>query len=285
MSQIYSNSFITISATGALDGTQGCFIPRKNPSRRPCLVTPLVAQLGTNNSVCGADSRLDSSVKDRQNDEACREKSAQTSQAATSKDNESSSLNLARVSEDDYDAVERHQRSSQDGDNTEDSFSTEILDKKNRQTAVLPAISSSPSFIILPTFLEWTQSWSQSMKGPLLSRGWTLQERELSARIVHFTTEQVVWECRECYASEDDPMQTRKPMLFNSGLNFRLLDSNMKDRKDRPDKYKFLKWMDLVQEYSTRKLLIKSDKLRAIAGLADAIRAIQQDDFYISGLW
>jgi hypothetical protein len=68
-------------------------------------------------------------------------------------------------------------------------------------------------------------------------------------------------------------------------LKFRLLDGSVKDRKDRPHNYKFSKWMDLVEEYSTRNLSIKDDKLRAIAGLADAIKSIQQDDAYLSGLW
>ena len=34
-----------------------------------------------------------------------------------------------------------------------------------------------------------------------------------------------------------------------------------------------------------RKLSIKGDKLRAIAGLADAIKSIQQDDVYLAGIW
>jgi hypothetical protein len=136
-------------------------------------------------------------------------------------------------------------------------------------------------FTVLPTFREWTQS----MKGQLLSRGWTLQERELSVRGLHFTSDRVVCECREHYASEDDPTLKEKRMQFDVGLKFRLLDGGVRDRKGRPHNYKVSKWMDLVEEYSTRKLSVKHDKLRAIAGLADAIKSIQQDDVYWSGLW
>lgn len=123
------------------------------------------------------------------------------------------------------------------------------------------------------------------MKGHLLSRGWTLQERELSVRGLHFTSDRVVCECREHYASEDDLTLKQKRMQFDVGLKFRLLDGGVRDRKGRPHNYKFSKWMDLVGEYSTRKLSVKNDKLRAIAGLADAIKSIQQDDVYLSGLW
>lgn len=123
------------------------------------------------------------------------------------------------------------------------------------------------------------------MKGHLLSRGWTLQERELSVRVLHFISDRVVWECREHYASGDDPTLKAKSMLFDVGLKFRLLDGSVRDRKDRPQHYKFSKWMDLVEEYSMRKLSIKDDKLRTIAGLADAIKSIQQDNVYLSGLW
>lgn len=42
MSRIYSNSFYTTSATGAMDGTIGCFMPRNNAEMRPCVITPAV---------------------------------------------------------------------------------------------------------------------------------------------------------------------------------------------------------------------------------------------------
>jgi Heterokaryon incompatibility protein (HET) len=39
--------------------------------------------------------------------------------------------------------------------------------------------------------------------GPLTTRGWALQERVLSSRIVHFTDEGIIWECRMSIQSED----------------------------------------------------------------------------------
>jgi hypothetical protein len=41
--------------------------------------------------------------------------------------------------------------------------------------------------------------------GPLATRGWALQERQLSRRLVHFTIHQVLWECACSIASEIYP--------------------------------------------------------------------------------
>ncbi|KAK3377245.1 heterokaryon incompatibility protein-domain-containing protein, partial [Lasiosphaeria ovina] len=37
----------------------------------------------------------------------------------------------------------------------------------------------------------------------LATRGWTYQERILSSRILHYTKDQLYWECRECILAED----------------------------------------------------------------------------------
>jgi hypothetical protein len=57
-----------------------------------------------------------------------------------------------------------------------------------------------------------TASWSRTepannkVPGPLSTRGWALQERVLSTRIVHFTDEGIIWECRHDTQSEDRRM-------------------------------------------------------------------------------
>ena len=247
MSQIYSNSFCTISATGAMDGTEGCFIPRNNVEMHPCVITPAVPPEMTeegSNPQSATDSLARADILGLPN-----------------YDRLDNTMNVSGV----YNMTTARNQSSKEG-----------KDRSGKDEAGQPHV-----FTVLPTFREWTQS----MKGHLLSRGWTLQERELSVRVLHFTSDRVVWECREYYASEDDPTLKKKSMLFDVGLKFRLLDGNIIDRKDRPHNYKFSKWMDVVEEYSMRKLSIKHDKLRAIAGLADAIKSIQQDDAYLSGLW
>ena len=46
-------------------------------------------------------------------------------------------------------------------------------------------------------------SWS--LDGPLMSRAWTLQERALSNRILHFSRDELLWECKTMKATADLP--------------------------------------------------------------------------------
>ena len=46
-------------------------------------------------------------------------------------------------------------------------------------------------------------SWGLS--GPLMRRAWTLQERALSNRILHFSRNELLWECKTLSASADLP--------------------------------------------------------------------------------
>jgi hypothetical protein len=41
MSQVYSNAVCTIAATGAVDGTQGCFMERNSNPQHPCVIKPV----------------------------------------------------------------------------------------------------------------------------------------------------------------------------------------------------------------------------------------------------
>ena len=43
------------------------------------------------------------------------------------------------------------------------------------------------------------------LHGPLMERAWTLQERELSNRIVYFSRDELLWECKTLRASADLP--------------------------------------------------------------------------------
>ena len=43
------------------------------------------------------------------------------------------------------------------------------------------------------------------LDGPLMDRAWTLQERELSNRILHFSRNELLWECKTLRASVDLP--------------------------------------------------------------------------------
>lgn len=119
--------------------------------------------------------------------------------------------------------------------------------------------------------------------GPLSERAWALQERLLSPRILHYTRDQLVWQCEHCSVLED-----RLPCL--PGRNFtsyrfrhdvlRVLRRRRLDGGEVAD----LWYKQIVPAYSGRKLTYGSDKLVAVSALARAV-SLNHPDEYLAGLW
>jgi len=132
-------------------------------------------------------------------------------------------------------------------------------------------------------------------KGTLSNRGWCLQERLLSRRILHFGTNQLHWECLSGVWSAssaknlaDDPSRT---------LNNRFLGASslpLAIPKETPTLFAELRqvyahqphgtWYHMLRDYTSRSLTNSSDKLPALAGLAAAF-AEKTKDVYLNGLW
>lgn len=96
---------------------------------------------------------------------------------------------------------------------------------------------------------------------PLGLRAWTLQEMLLSPRVLHFASNQLLWECRHGDASEYSPTIVKRKY---AGIHSR--------------------WGEIVDEYSKAKLTYSKDKLVAIAGIAFAAHE-ETGDKYLAGLW
>ena len=132
-------------------------------------------------------------------------------------------------------------------------------------------------------------------EAPLNKRGWVLQERYLSPRILHFASGQVLWECNTSILCERFP-RALPPWLRNSCGNFSTLQyaaghhlrykspssSNISDLVDGEWYYQL--WSSIVYAYSRSALSFGSDKLIAIAGLAKVMEQLLQDR-YVVGLW
>jgi hypothetical protein len=84
-----------------------------------------------------------------------------------------------------------------------------ISDPETGQTKLVRAMKHRP---------DWEKEYNASQ---LRTRGWALQERELSTRILHYTPTQVLWECRDFKATEASPRENKL-----SVDNIRLLDYN-----------------------------------------------------------
>ena len=119
-------------------------------------------------------------------------------------------------------------------------------------------------------------------------RGWFLQERLLSTCVLHFTKQEMLWECQSSTTRESSFIEDCQPTDFRSlvsseGGDFkRCLFSENSDKFGRDEAYDV--WMRLVRQYSQRSLTYSSDRLPAISSLA-ALMATKTESPYIAGIW
>lgn len=124
-------------------------------------------------------------------------------------------------------------------------------------------------------------------RAPLNRRAWVLQERILSRRILHFGAEQIYFECQRHSLAEDGSQQYATGQLKQS---FDLRDYHGPEREDlKQHEWQtiqplFWRWCRVVQDYSLRGLTKSTDKLPALAGLADQVQKRNGDE-YFAGMW
>jgi hypothetical protein len=120
---------------------------------------------------------------------------------------------------------------------------------------------------------------SDVLRSQWSERGWTLQERLLSRRVLYFGKQAMHFQCQEYRFMENlvsvercEPEDT-----WHRDLNVLSVEEIYK------------KWYRTVEEYTNRNLSFAKDKLPAIAGLANdvgqALNARGHEDIYLAGLW
>lgn len=116
---------------------------------------------------------------------------------------------------------------------------------------------------------------------PVNTRAWVCQERLLSPRIVHFSRNQLFWECHELNASERFPGGI--PSRYDSSEQRHLLHNELPEKDPR----KLLEiWHSIVAEYTSANLTYGSDKLVAVSALAKQVaESSQVAGEYLAGLW
>ena len=119
---------------------------------------------------------------------------------------------------------------------------------------------------------------------PLQGRGWVFQERLLARRNLHFCCDQLIWECKELYASETYPqgMSRRWGSPWTTLLNGDPSQLGLDDEEF--EDYYHETWGQLVFRYSTCKFTVPTDKVIALSGVAKRMREILQDE-YVVGMW
>lgn len=131
----------------------------------------------------------------------------------------------------------------------------------------------------------------------LNQRAWVMQERHLSPRILHFTSEQIFWECNETVCSEThpeaDPIELFQRPVRSKALLGQITADKLSLPTPPPVRLRGLPtnvyelWYALVGRYSCGGLTKTRDKLIALSGIAREIAQCMgaSEDDYIAGLW
>jgi len=127
--------------------------------------------------------------------------------------------------------------------------------------------------------VEGEDAWRKRFEGfPLCRRAWALQERVLAPRILHFTKEQLIWECRRHVLSES----------FPNGLPEHLRNYHVVRNFVLPSLQGSFPtaWAGVVRLYTGAELTVPQDKLIAISGLASEMRLCgHASSRYLGGMW
>lgn len=119
-------------------------------------------------------------------------------------------------------------------------------------------------------------------------RAWTLQEFVLAPRTLHYTSEQIIWECqtRKYCESSDNSQGDSDAAQFQCMKRFFAKPNVGKELF--PDLQQLFdpsyRWYSLVSDYFIRDLTFRKDVLPAISGLAREIQR-QTSQTYAAGIW
>ncbi|KAF1988918.1 hypothetical protein K402DRAFT_427576, partial [Aulographum hederae CBS 113979] len=110
---------------------------------------------------------------------------------------------------------------------------------------------------------------------PLYKRGWCLQELVLSARAVIFDPDGLRWSAL--------PSSAQSGALRN-GIASHNMDHELFDAFGESTQGRSIGWHHIVEDYTKRSLTKESDRLIAIAGIAEAMQKRSRNAYY-AGLW
>lgn len=120
-------------------------------------------------------------------------------------------------------------------------------------------------------------------KEPLNNRGWALQERLVSPRVLTFGHHQMYWQCQSALHGEGGVTEEFwRPYLPRLGNDFFWQKKETKSPTDPHQIYG--NWFDIVEDYTLRQLTVSSDKLPALSGIATRFASVLNDS-YCAGLW
>lgn len=144
-------------------------------------------------------------------------------------------------------------------------------------------------------YLAQKHKWIDNfLTSPLNNRGWVMQERLLAPRVLHFSPQQMSWECTRMLRSEKWPTQSfGSSFLKKLAVKVDACDYERKEMerlklhdpsKDWNQKNLMEWWYNRVDHYTACQLTKRSDILVAVSGIARKLRPLIKDR-YVAGLW
>ncbi|KAL5372109.1 hypothetical protein DPSP01_013755 [Paraphaeosphaeria sporulosa] len=165
----------------------------------------------------------------------------------------------------------------------------------DRHIGFSPALDREGNYCLRPEQLRSLQGISSSV---LSTRGWAAQERMLAPRIVHYTTQQMIWECGTAVRFEASSLEYSirmedldkgaiQPFVANAlqapgqrkPVGWTTEDTSVQELK------RLEGWTSCVQDYTRRLLAFSSDKLYAISGVAKILNHDGEMGEYLAGTW
>ncbi|KFA45491.1 hypothetical protein S40293_10281 [Stachybotrys chartarum IBT 40293] len=113
---------------------------------------------------------------------------------------------------------------------------------------------------------ELPQLFEVAQQAKWTSRAWTFQEAILSKCCLYFTEQQVFWQCRKAYLSEDCDHYYNAP----NAVSGKMANAYMRDTGNDP-RMQFFVLESLVKQYSQRDLTYAADSLLAFTGILSAL--------------
>ncbi|KAF7539400.1 hypothetical protein G7054_g2205 [Neopestalotiopsis clavispora] len=120
-------------------------------------------------------------------------------------------------------------------------------------------------------------------------RAWIFQERQLSRRVLHFTSTEMIWECCARQAESKQPYFACE--TFPDGAPLESVFTNRPKFQSQSDLVNaslaelHTTWDMLCKSYSEKSLTKVTDKAVALSGLAQEFQARLPNDSYVAGLW
>lgn len=152
-------------------------------------------------------------------------------------------------------------------------------------------IQKDPSGNQFSTFIKHPYSHDLTKPSALMSRGWCIQERLLSPRILHFRQWEVIFECFTHSRCECETLSFNIDDGYNMQMPEKRLAGTFLLSRSAPPKFEgpppvewWKPWKDIIAVYSTSDLSYKTDRLLALSSLA---QRMPESIFgkYLAGLW